>query len=246
MGAMSSLQSQSKTFGANAPINLWITSELVKRLDDAIPTAFAATDAVHSLATSTQTSGNATLTVTLRNGETFTTGSIAFDDSAATIEGLIDTAATAASVTGWTNGDISVSGGAVNVAPVVLTFDGASVTSIAHAVTTLADVDGAGGAWGAVTITTKGQTSRPALAVLKNYDIITGTPPLQDAVAATGVMAKGSGSNSIPTNIVKALMREASAEDDNQGTYFSLQATLMSGDRAPMRETSKTSDVLPS
>ena len=128
----------------------------------------AATNEVQSIAqhVPTVSGGTFDLTVTLFNGETFTTAVIAFDANAATIETAVDVAATGV-ITGWTNGDISVSGGDLNTAPVVLTFDGTSVASQKHFLTV---IDGAlltgGGSAGAITVTTDGQPNRPALATL--------------------------------------------------------------------------------
>lgn len=115
----------------------------------------------------TVSGGTFALTVKLFNGETFTTAVIAFDAIASVIETAIDVAATAAGVTGWTNGDITVSGGDLNTAAVVLTFDGTSVASQKHFLTV---IDGAlltgGGSAGVVSVTTDGQPNRPAVATL--------------------------------------------------------------------------------
>ncbi len=243
MGALADLQTQKNTFSLSSPLGQWLASQIASRVDAAIPASSAVTDGVHTVATSTQTSGNMTLTVTLRSGEAFTTASIAYNAAAATIETAIDSAATTASITGWTNGDITVSGGAVNAAPVVLTFDGTSVAGEAHPITLLTDVDGAGGAWGAVTRTTAGQTSRPAFAVLQNYDIVTGSPPEQDAAASTTSVTKGGGSGRvIPAPITKAIMREVASEDVNNGSYYSIQAALWPQDRSPQTETRLPTD----
>lgn len=140
-------------------------------LNDAVPVEaaapFVADDAVHTLPIdATIDGGNYTLTVTLRNGETFTTGNIAWNANAATIEGAIDTAATAASITGWTNGDISVSGGDIATAPVVLTFDGDSVSGTNHPVTVANDVDIATGTLGTIVETTAGHPACPTLQIV--------------------------------------------------------------------------------
>ena len=82
-------------------------------------------------------SGNFTLKITLADtfatDVSFTTAAIAFDATASTIETAIDTAATGV-VTGWTNGDISVSGGPLSTADadIVITFDGDSVKDLPH------------------------------------------------------------------------------------------------------------------
>ena len=124
MGVFADLLANAKTFKSTDQIAAFLQSLINSQVDPEVNSAAAATDAVQTWAVSTQTSGNCTLTVLFRNGETFTTGNIAFNAAAATVESAIDSAATSASITGWTNGDISVSGGAVNVGATVLTFDG--------------------------------------------------------------------------------------------------------------------------
>jgi len=239
MGIFQDFLDNAKTFKSTDPVARYIQGVINRQLDPANPTAAAATNAVHSVATSTQTSGNMTLTVTLRNGETFTTGNIAFNAAAATIESAIDSAATTASITGWTNGDITVSGGAVNVAPVVLTFDGTSVAGIAHPVTVLTDVDGAGGAWGAVSITTKGQTIRRALGVLFALSVLDdATVPEQPADVSVSGVAIGSADRygKFPQNVLRDIAREAAAEDDNNNTYHTVIESLGIQDRARAAE----------
>lgn len=90
------------------------------------------------------TAGTFALTIALLDFGTFTTAGIAFNADAATIQTAIDTAAIAASVPSYTNGDITVSGGTLLVAgaDVLLTFDGVSVTGKAHKTPPV--VDGSG------------------------------------------------------------------------------------------------------
>lgn len=147
-----------------------VVSRYFDGLESAIPqttvnSTYQADDAIHTIAADVSiVSGNWTITVNLYSGESFTTASIAFGANAATIEGAIDAAATAASVAGWTNGDISVSGGSIDTADVVLTYDGASVTNLNHPVCSVADVDLAGGTVSVVTQTAYGH---PALSTLQ-------------------------------------------------------------------------------
>lgn len=102
----------------------------------------AGVDEVQTLAQIASTSGNWTLTVTVPGSSAFTTASLSFDINAAELETAIDTAATSAGVTGWMNGDISVSGAAdINAGDLVLTFDGTSVAKKVIAACTTADVD---------------------------------------------------------------------------------------------------------
>ena len=81
--------------------------------------------------------GTFTLTFTLASAETFTTGAINHDEVAANIQSAIDSAATAEPISGWTNGDIVVTGGPLTTTPVVLTFSGNSVADQNHAQTTI-------------------------------------------------------------------------------------------------------------
>jgi len=102
----------------------------------------AGVDEVQTVAQIASTSGNWTMTVTMPNGETFTTASLSFDINAAELETALDTAATTASITGWTNGDISVSGASdINAGDLTMTFDGTSVAKKVIALATTADVD---------------------------------------------------------------------------------------------------------
>ena len=117
--------------------------------DPSVGTDYAAADEDDQIdqLTGTPTGGTYTLTFTMpTTGETFTTAAIAYNATAATIEGAIDTAATSASITDWTNGDISVSEensaglsdgycdflceNAVGEMPVLITIDTSSVTAV--------------------------------------------------------------------------------------------------------------------
>ena len=189
------------------------------------PAAMQGANEVQSWATSTHTSGNATLGFTLENGETFTTGNIAFNAAAATIESAIDSAATAASITGWTNGDISVSGGAVNANPTVFTFDGTSVANTNPALIVVTDVDGSGGAFGAMSQTTSGQAQRDALAVIDNLGLATMTLPEQSGSVPSdlvGTFLPGQSPVSEPT--LRALAREVEIQDGIVGMEAALLA----------------------
>lgn len=181
----------------------------------------AAKDEVQSIAqhVPTVSGGDFTLTVTLFNGETFTTADIVYEASAATIETAIDVAATAASITDWTNGDISVSGGHLNTAPVVLTYDGASVLSQKHFLTV---IDGTGltggGSAGAITVSTDGQPNRPAVAtmdligLIDNSQVIGVLPVAGDYVGARGSLHLN------PNELVlRMLATEAGIEAGNIG-----------------------------
>jgi len=247
MTALANVQSNKKSFATGSPLDQWITRELARKIDVPIPSAAAAADSVFTMATDTvaHTGGNFTLTAVIRQDggaeETFTTGNIAYNAAASAIESAIDTAASG--VTSWTNADISVAAGATDLQDgnMTITCDGASVTE--RQVTWTVTDSRTGGTSGANTQTTAGQLERSALAVLLAYGVITGTLPDEDAVASNTVFTKGTDTvNRIPANIVKALMREAAAEDANNSAYVSLEAALYPQDRAPMVQPRTTND----
>jgi len=102
----------------------------------------AGVNEVQNLAQIASTSGNWKLTFTVPGSDAVTTANLAFDINAAELETAINVAATAAGVTGWTNGDISVSGAAdINAGALVLTFDGTSVSKQPIAACSTTDVD---------------------------------------------------------------------------------------------------------
>lgn len=120
----------------------------------------APVDEVQSIGTynGSVTGGNFTLTVNLAEESAFTTANIVHNANAATIETAIDTVATG-NVTGWTNGDITISGGDLTTNAVVLTYDGNSVDETNHATVIITDVDlSGGGTVGDVTTTNEGVT----------------------------------------------------------------------------------------
>lgn len=238
MGVFQDLIDNAKSIPARSQTVAFLQSKINSQLDPASNAAAEATDAVHDVAQATQTGGNMTLTVTLRNGETFTTGNIAYNANAATVESAIDSAATSASITGWTNGDISVSGTAVNNADnIVLTFDGDSVSGANHPVTVLNDVDGSGGDWGAVTITTPGQSERYALNVLIALGALDdGTIAAQTASVSNSGFAAGSNIENVPQWLIRDLGREMAAEDGNNDTYHTLVESLAIQDKARLAQ----------
>lgn len=83
------------------------------------------------------TGGTFTLTLTVNGESPFTTAAIAFGANAATIETAIDVAATAASIPGWVNGDISVTGGPLTTTALTITFDGDNVDETDQGQTTI-------------------------------------------------------------------------------------------------------------
>lgn len=116
--------------------------EAKNEIDPVVSTGFDAQDEVQVVVAFSGTidSGNYTLTLTPPVEDPVTTANIAYNANAATIEGAIDTACTG-NISSWTNGDISVSGGPLTGANVVLTFDGDSVTEKNYSVSAIANVD---------------------------------------------------------------------------------------------------------
>lgn len=112
--------------------------------------------------------GTFTLTLTLNGApNTVTTAAIAYNANAATVETAIDVAITAdtgvATAISWTNGDISVSGGALTAAALVLTFDGLSVDKLDQGQTTISGA-------GLLNGTLSGQTTLAVDTVVLNTD----------------------------------------------------------------------------
>lgn len=158
---------------------------LIAEGDFAVPTAQQAANEVQEIAVYEGTVGGGTFTLEfdLASGETFTTAAIAYDADAATIETAIDTAATLAGIVGWTNGDISVSGGDLTTAPVVLTFDGNSVKEQNHRPVVMDDtLLTGGGSGGEIATTTEGQADRLGYAVLVGLGIVAGTVPAEGEI----------------------------------------------------------------
>lgn len=84
-------------------------------------------DEVQSLAAISSVSGNWKLKINFPDGQTFTTGNIAYNAAAAAIQTAIDTALADEKLYGvtYTADDLKATGGAINSEPVVLTFGGA-------------------------------------------------------------------------------------------------------------------------
>lgn len=223
MGAVTDLLAAPKSFTVPSNLSRYLTNK-TNGIDPAVPAAYAVKDEVQSIAIydGTVSGGDFTLTITLRNGATFTTAAIAFDANAATIEAAIDTASPAS----VGDGDIAVTGGPLTTDPVVLTFSGASVAGNNHALTT---IDGTGltggGTAGEITATTEGQTVRNARAVLYNLGVIAdATPPAQGLTTAP---TKGDNLLGVPPWVVRELAQEVAFEDLDNDIYQVLVGALL-------------------
>jgi hypothetical protein len=98
------------------------------------PDGFSTTNSTQTIAAFPQAilSGNYTLTFGLEGEAPFTTANIDNAATASTIESAIDTAATLAGVTDWTNGDIDVvlvNDLSLGEGPMTLTYNGSSVSN---------------------------------------------------------------------------------------------------------------------
>jgi len=244
MGVFQNVLNNAKTFTSKSQLASFLQSKINSQLDPASNAAAAVTNAVHTLAESTQTSGGAVLTFTLRNGETFDVA-LGFEDAAATVESAIDSAATSASITGWTNGDIAVTGTAVDEGGLVFTFSGDSVSGTNHPITILTDDDGAGGAWGAFSLTAPGQSARYALDVLIALGAVSAAVVAeQTAEASNSGFVAGVNFNKVPGWLVLALAREMAAEDGNNNTYHTVVESLPMEDRARQAQYIGSSSVV--
>lgn len=194
----------------------------------ALPVSLQAVDELQSIAiyVPTVSGGTFTLEFVLASDETFTTAAIAFNAAASVIETAIDTAATAASIVGWTNGDISVAGGDLNTNPVTLTFDGTSVKEQNHDLVVMDDGSlTGGGSGGAITTTTEGQSDRLGYGILTQYGIVAGTVPAEDVVPTALVVAASPGERLFSAETIRAIALEiAVAEGNNVAIYDAIVA----------------------
>ena len=183
-------------------------------------------DEIHSIAIYPVTveSGNYTLTINVDGEAAVTTANITYDANAATIEGIVNTAC--AGFGGWTNGDITISGGALSTNAVVLTFDGSSVDGANHTETIITDVDLKGGTPATPAISTNGQTARRALAALTAMGAITSAPPPQGTTSGITAVSRESNPHLPAPGTLKALALQAAIDDSTDGMYTELMTQM--------------------
>lgn len=195
--------------------------------DPATDSDFAAKDEVQSISIfdGVASSGNFTLTIDLVGEDAFTTGNIVWSASAATIETAIDVAATSASVTDWTNGDISVALTTnLNDAAATLTFDGNSVTNTRPVLTVMNDVDLDANV-STVTVTTYGQVKRVCWAAMDAMSLVAGGPPPTGATTGlTAATTRNNNPNYPRQETLEALALQASIEDSTDAVYPALMS----------------------
>jgi hypothetical protein len=198
---------------------------LMAAVDPAYPSGFEARNEVQSIAIfgGSPSGGTFTLSFTLKGGTTFTTAGIAHNANAATIQGAINTAATAASVPGWANGDIVVTGGPLTTTPITLTYSGASVASKNHGAVSINAAGVTGGTAGAVSTTTHGQSKRLAWAVLRVSGCISSDPPAQGTSPSSVVaIDRAANPHMLDQDAIRDLAREASIEDESADVYTAI------------------------
>lgn len=210
--------------------------EIIANGDAAAPHAdLAEKDEVQTLSASGATGGTFDITLNFRVGSgvgslvSVAVTGIAYNANAATIESAIDSAVTSAgTVTGWTNGDISVSSaGTAEAEDVVFTFDGDSVSGRRQP---LATVDGGsltGGGSEAFAVTTAGQHVREVWSILYAWSLVDfggTTPPVQITGSIPTLTASIDRSRARFTDAtLRFLAREAEIQDEIVG----LEAALL-------------------
>jgi hypothetical protein len=220
MGILSDLLATANTFGvgdtrsAGDRVTKRQLNDILREHGDFdYPSGYDAVNEVQNIAIfgGSPSAGTFTLTFTLKSGETFTTAAIAYDANATTIRTAINVAATAASIVGWTNADIAITGGPLTTTPLVITFSGNSVKALNHSQTTINAGSVTGGTAGAATTSTQGHTARAAWAFLKVCGIVTSAPPAQasDLTGPTIGLGRGQFPYKLDNDTVKDARRRS-------------------------------------
>lgn len=188
-----------------------------------VKTAYAAQDEVTRIAahTGTPVSGNYTITVEFPTlGITYTTASIAYNATAATIETALDTASPAA----VPNGDVVVSEeGAAGLSDGYCDFTCEDAVAEIPCLISIADVDMSGGSPGAVTRTTPGQSDRKAAMALFELNVISGS--LWNSGEQPSLTKPASSGQSRPRfQLIHDLAVEAAVEDGKNYIYDAVMA----------------------
>ena len=188
--------------------------------DPDVGSAYAAADEVSVIPEQTDAGAADTYTITVNLtalGVSFTTAAIAYNAVDTAIESAIDSAATGV-VSGWTNGDISVSmGGAAGLddGTVTLTFDGDSVSSnpalVSITPTGFTEV-------GSISRTTPGSVGRKAAQALFELNVISGS--LWNSGETPSLTRPASNGQSRPRyQLIRDLAVMAAAEDGTDDIY---------------------------
>ena len=239
MGVYADLLANAKAWDAGGPdemkvgidrvITMQIERFLAQQNDIPYPSDYAVTDEVQEIGTynGSVSGGSFTLSLTLADGTTFTTVNTIHNANNSIIETSIDEQG-ANFVTGWTNGDILVTGGNMTTTPIVLTYSGSTVNGANHAQVVINDVDlSGGGTVGDVSTTTNGQTDRPAMAALNAMGVIDSPPPAQGSYAGLTATSTRESNPFLPRQeVLQALAMQAAIEDDADGLYAALMTAM--------------------
>lgn len=234
MGILSDLLASPHTFGSAAGQsgNQRAVFDELRNLkatigDPDYPSGYTDANEVQSIAIygGSPSAGNVKLTITLRNGTTFTTANIAYNGNTAAIQSAIDTAA-ALAIPGYVAGDIVVGGGPLTTTPVTLTFSGNSVKNANQGLTTVDASGVTGGTAGAVSTSNQGQAARTGWALLKVLGIVTSAPPNQGVDPSNVTANKAPFPHSLSHAVIAAIIDEIAVEDGNDATKTVLRAAL--------------------
>lgn len=232
MGAIADLLANATTFKATAPRNASneVYTQLKGYLDRSgdidYPTSCAVKNEVQSIAIygGSPSGGNVKLgfntygTTTQAN-----TANIAYNANSATIQTAVNTLLTN-TVSGYTNGDVAITGGPLTTTPLTITFSGASVASRNHGQTAVDASGVTGGTAGAASTTTSGQTARSAWAILIALGLTTSDPPNQgvDVTSVVSTFNHVNHQHQLSAATIRALINEACAQDANESVKTQL------------------------
>lgn len=166
-------------------------------------------------------SGTWWLQINLANGDTLETQTLLHDVAASSVQIAINDRGSG-NIAGWTNGDISVSGGDFPNNAIILTFDGNSVKGDRHPLIETFDNSLTGNTVQGVTETTPGQKDRTAMGILNLLGIVT-TPPSQGDVAGLVANADREANPGLPRQVtLQALAKQASIDERSEELYTEL------------------------
>lgn len=234
MGVVANLIANAKTFHPTDPqgSDFHVVEDLLEFAaagDPALPAAFTGTDEVQTLAASGASAGTFDITVGVRlpTGDIqVAVSAIAYNETPANIQTAVDSALSGA-VTGYTNGDVAVSGaGTADLNDTVFTYSGASVTDTQHPLSTVDGTGLTGGGSEAFAETTAGQAARNVWALFEVSGIVDfgGTPPDQGgAIPSLTTTVPGPSDYPFKTLTLRKLAFEAEVQDEIVG----LEAALL-------------------
>lgn len=190
--------------------------------DMALKAVWAGADEVQTLAAyvPTVSGGTFILHFKLANHEHFQSGILGHDNNAATIETAIDVEATAASITGWTNGDISIALGTdLTAGPMTITYDGASVAKQNHPLFKVTGTLTGGGSFGARSETTIGAMPRRGYGLLFELGIVIGSVPAIGAVPTDLVQSSDPSQRRLSAETIREIATEIARDEGNADIY---------------------------